>query len=203
MAKQNKGYTIAVSGEYYSRDPSTGKKGNKFYEKEEFILPEIVTFVSGREKKETIVDGRAVSETVPRVKKMNALRCGLAVIKNFHIKDRLKEKYEDFTDIRTCEIFYTSDLEDISKKKIADVTDVPVKDMKLSHLRQFVLIQDLNLNLDTYNDLGTMKKAVQIALKQKQKDDKLAHKSKAMSAEEMDLTAPGEETEVDPLANLL
>jgi len=183
------GYAVEVEGQYYSRDVNTGLKNQKFYKKEKFFFPKIVTFVEGKKKIERIIDGTAKTVWVPNVKRANALKVCLHLIKNFHIDDRLREKYPDFMGTRSIEIFSKEEV-DISEDVGLDFAKKVIKDMTKSELAQTIAINDLNITLKNYIDLGDMKIAVSKALKKRDADDKAAGKTAGMTEEEKLLLEP-------------
>lgn len=170
------GYEIRVEGEFYSKNASGVKTINQ-YDVMSFDLPEIITYVDGREKIETITDGKASTRSIPKVHKGNATRVGLHIIRRYYLQSALKEKYPGFTGIRTCEIF------SITPKRVAP-SNKKIQDMTASEVKQFVMLSDLNMELSAYGDLGSMKNAVERAVRSKAKDDKLAGKTAEMSREE-------------------
>ena len=175
------GYKIIVNGEYFIQDPNTGVKSIKFYKGESFDLPEIVTYVEGREKIEKIVNGRAVTTTKPKVLKGNASRCGLHIIRRYYIQHVLKEKYPGYTGVKTCRIFSKERIKMAPQKKL---TPAGILKMEEAELRQFVILNDINIELSQFGDFGDMKNAVIRAYAQKQADDQLAGKTDAMAVEE-------------------
>ncbi|MEE9528825.1 MAG: hypothetical protein V3V88_02100 [Dehalococcoidia bacterium] len=181
-----KGYEVTVEGQYYSNGPN---KPLKFYSKEKFIFPEIITFVDGKKQIERIVNSTAKSVWVPNVRRANALQVCLGQIKNFLIEDRLKEKYADFVSVRTINIFSKEEI-NIEAAKYQDVTTKAIKDMTKSELSQTIAIQDLNIVLSNYADLGDMKNAVKQAIQQKNTDDIAAGKTEEMSEDEKLLLEP-------------
>lgn len=183
-----KGYAVEVTGQYYGRNEA-GVKSLKFYKKERFLFPEIVTYSASKESVERIINGMARSVSVPKVERANALRVCLFLIKNYYIEDRLKEKYADFVSVRTIEIFSKEELM-IDADLDTDLAKKPIKEMTKSELAQTVTIHDLNITLANYADLGDMKLAVEHAIKQKGTDDVAAGKTEAMSEEAELLTEP-------------
>ena len=181
------GYKITVSGEYFSKDLNTGVKSVKYYDDMVFELPEIVSYVEGREEVEKIVDGRAVTTSRPKVIKGNASRCGLHVIRRYHIEHTLKDskKFPDFTGVKTCRIF--------SKERIMiapqkELTPSGILKMTESEIRQFVMLNDINLELSQFGDFGDMKNAVIRAYNQKIVDDKAAGKTADTAKEDLALS---------------
>ena len=193
MATEEKsvpGYKIKVTGEYFSKDPNTGMKAIKFYEAEEFTLPEIVTYVEGRKSIEKVINGRGVKSTVPNVKKGNASRVGLHVIRRYFIEDALKAKFPDFTGVRTCSIFNRVKVM-MPPQKPLKPTDI--QDMSSTELKMFVTLNDINIMLSSYGDLGNQKNAVIKAYQQKKKDDVAAGKTAALTKDEEALTSIDDE----------
>lgn len=186
--KKVKGYAVEVTGQYYGRNEA-GVKSLKFYKKETFLFPEIVTFSASKEMVDVEVDGMVRSVGVPKVERANALHVCLHLIRRYYIEDRLKEKYPDYVGIRTVEIFSKEKI-DIEADQFQDITKKPIKEMTKSELAQIVTIHDLNIILSNYADLGDMKLAVEHAIKQKHTDDVAAHKTNAMSKEEELLQEP-------------
>jgi len=184
-----KGYEIVVSGQYYSRDTSTGIKTVKFYKDEKFFFPKIVTYTDGKQKVTRMIEGIERSVSVPKVVRANALRVCQHLIRRHHIEDRLKEKYEDYLGVRLMEIFSKDECE-IDPALEIDITKKPIKEMTRSEISQIVVIRDLNIVLGNYADLGDMKMAVSEAIKQKETDDAAAGRTEAMSEEEEMLTEP-------------
>lgn len=198
--KSVSGYTIKVTGEYFSKDAQTGAKAIKFYEAEEFILPEIVTYVEGRKSIEKIVNGRSVKSTVPNVKKGNASRVGLHIIRRYFIEDALKAKYPGFTGVRTCELFSRVACK-IPEQAPLEPSDI--QEMTASQLKQFIALNDINIVLSGYSDLPSQKAAVIRGYAQKKKDDVAAGKTDAITQEEQDLLpVDGIELEADIAADL-
>ena len=159
------------------------------YKPESFKFPKIVKYKQGNKRIETQSNGKAFSKVVPDIVEANALNVGLHLIKNFHIVDRLKEKYTDFVALRTCEIFSKDKIEiDASLDK--DLTNTPIKGMTKSELLQFVTLLDLNVTLEGFGDLGDMKMAVQRAYTQKKDADKKAGIGPQVSEEDELLKEP-------------
>jgi hypothetical protein len=180
IKKSVAGYAIQVSGEYFSRD-ANGNKGIKQFGPFKFELPEIVSYVEGRKKIEKIVNGRATTTTVANIKKGNASRVGLHIIRRYYIPFFLKDKFPEYTGVRKCSIFSKEKIQMEAPKKL---TAANIQNMKESELRQFVMLNDINMLLDQYGDLGDMKNAVIVAYKQKKQDDIAAGKTDAMSRDE-------------------
>lgn len=185
---KTKGYAVEVTGQYYGRNEA-GVKSLKFYKKEKFLFPKIVTFSASKESVERVVNGMARKVSIPKVERANALRVCLYLIKNYYIEDRLKEKYVDFVSVRTIEIFSKEEV-DIEGDLDTDLSKKPIKEMTKSELAQMVTLNDLSITLSNYADLGDMKLAVQHAISQKGTDDIAAGKTEAMSEEAELLTEP-------------
>lgn len=208
MAKKDQsvpGYEIKVTGEYYLKDPNTGMKSIKQFKAETFYLPEIVTYVEGREKLEKVIDGRSVTTTIPKRVKGNASRVGLHIIRRYYIESVLKEKYPGFTGVKTCEIFNKKKV-GIDPHTISNLDGKPIQDMTEAELKQFVMLSDINLVLSQYGDLGDKKNAVERALQKKKQEDIAAGKTEAMTREEQNLLPVDgikSDADEDPLGSLL
>ena len=181
------GYEIKVVGEYYSKDPNTGQKSIKQFGPLAFEFPEIVTYVEGRKSIEKIINGRSTKSSIPNVKQGNASRVGLHVIRRYYVEHVLKEdaeKYPGYTGIRKVEVFSKEAIKVAPPKKL---TAKDIQKMPESELRQFILLNDINIVLAQYGDLGDKKNAVVAAYKQKLKDDKAAGLTPELSKDQADL----------------
>lgn len=180
------GYEFTVAGEYKGSG-ADGKAVKRFFKDEVFYLPETVSYVSGREYEETVVNGRIVKKTKPKIVKSNALRCAQHVLLRYHLPFRLKEKYDDFIKVRTFELTKKKKVQ-LKDALIPDVSKMKIEDMTESELRQFCVFKDLNVTLEGYGDLADKKMAVEQAWKIKQKENKAIKQSK--SPETVALTEP-------------
>lgn len=186
MTKNTKkipGYEIGVAGVYYSLNQDTGLKTKRHYSVEKFQFPKIVKYKEGMKKEVKVIDGQSIEKTVPKIVTANISQGNVArhLIWNYHLDDRLKEKYTDYIGVRTCEIF--------SKEKMdieyRDFEGVKIQDMTASELNQFVTIRDLPVTLKDYDDLGERKIAVERAVAQKEKEDIAAGRTEGKSQEEL------------------
>jgi len=186
MAKEQSvpGYELKVSGEYFSKDVNTGQKSIKQFKAKTFELPEIVTYVEGRKSIEKIINGRSVRSTVPNIKKGNASRVGLHIIRRYYLDSILREEFPEFTGVRTCQIFSKTKIKMKPQKKFKDSE---IQNMAESDLKQFIILNDVNIVLSQYGDLGDMKNAVIMAYKQKKIDDKAAGITPDMDQDALDL----------------
>lgn len=181
------GYAFTVEGQYYGRDGR--ERTRKFYDPEVFYLPEVVSYVEGRKWDHVLnAEGKKVRVSVPNVKKANAVRVALYLIKNFYMPLRLKEKYEDSRGLHTAEITLTEKV-NINAAKYQDIHTMKIKDMKESDLMQFVLLKDLNVELSGFSGLGDKKRAVAKAYKVKQ--DAKKHGVLKSDPDAKNLTEPG------------
>ena len=198
-----KGYEIIVQGQYYSLGDGSNKGPLKQYPKQTFYLPEVVTYREGNTFKTIKVEGKTVEtdKVIPNVKRTNARKPSLHLIRRFHLEPKLKEDLDDFIKVRTCRIFSIKetmiDQDDFLKKKIDDMSE--------AELNQFVAIHNLNVYLTMYGDLVSQKEAVKEVFQAKLEE--IESKKEVITEEtniyQAQLDAIGEESEEDPLAYLM
>ena len=68
-----------------------------------------------------------------------------------------------------------------------------IQDMSSTELKMFVTLNDINIMLSSYGDLGNQKNAVVKAYQQKKKDDVAAGKTAALTKDEEALTSIDDE----------
>jgi len=190
--KKVKGYKVTVKGQYYAVDPNSGLKTIKFFEKESFDFPEIVEYKDGMKKeKRDMGNGNTLDVAVPNIKKAHINRVALHVIRNYYIGERLKEKHADYNGVREVKIFAKEPVE-IDVSEGSSLSPKNIHNMLESELLQFIAVNDLNVTLNSYHDLGDKKLAVKDAYDEKVKSDLAAGKARGLSDEEIALTDPNE-----------
>lgn len=194
------GWEFIIQGKYYS-DTGAEKKKLRFYEKEKFILPEVVTYRQGNEYQKYFVtnpndpEGDKVERKrpIPRILKQNALKCFRYVIKHYHLDARLKEKYPDYVRFQTLQAISRKRVE-LTKKDLQEYRlDIPIQDMKESQLLQFMAIKNINVNLENYYDLADKKTAVELAILEKKRSRPGI--DRPLTQQEKDLLPPEEGVE--------
>ncbi len=191
-AKTVPGYEVAVTGQYIATNEH-GVKTKKFYKKESFTLPEISAYKNGMKSEIYTVEnpdplGEPIKKKreVPNIIRENTSRGNVALhmIRRFYIEDRLKEKYEDYVAVKTCEVFSKEKI-DIPVNEAGDIESKPIKDMTLSQLKQYVDLMNLQVILSDYYDLGDKKMAVEHALQKKRAADAKLGQSQLSKEEEL------------------
>lgn len=188
-----KGYEFTVQGKYYAENEH-GRSSLKFYKKEKFILPEIVTYVLGSKWEYYTVnnpngkDKIEKKRSVPNVKRQNALMCFKYVLKNYYLEERLKTKYPDYIRFQTYQVVSRKEVtldEDMLK---AFRLDGDIQEMNESQLIQYVAIKDLSVDLKNYFDVADKKYAVEQALEEATNDRPGI--DRPLTQEEQDLLPP-------------
>lgn len=196
--KKVPGWRITVQGQFRTLDPNTGLRGKRFFKDESFDFPEFVSYRAGfKEEKYTTEDGRLIKNVKPDIQRAHIKRVGLHIIQRYYIDERLKEKYPEFTSVRECKIFSKEPIE-IEESSFTALNPKNIASMSESELLMFVAMNDLNISLTEFHDLGDKKLAVQDAFQTKLAEDKAAGRLKPKSVEEENLTDP--DLMDDPLA---
>ena len=194
------GWEFTMQGKYYA-DTGDVKKKLKFYRKEKFILPEIVTYRQGNKWQKYFVtdpndpDGQKIERqrSVPRILKQNVLKCFRYVIKHYHLDARLKEKYSDWVRTQTLQAISRKKVELTAAELEAYSLDTPIKKMSESQLLQYMAIKNINVNLENYYDLADKKTAVEMAIRDKKRSRPGV--DRPLTQQEKDLLPPDESVE--------
>lgn len=163
-----RGYAVTVSGQYYSG--SGRDKMLKVFSNEKFYIPEVVEIVNGQKyifmKDPSDPSGkRQLKKAVPNKQTVNGLKAALHVIRRRLIDARLAEKYQDYTNVRTCFIVDQKPCL-IPDSEIVDIKK-PILEMSLTELNMLCASESLMTVPKMFASLDDARQAVSGEMKQK------------------------------------
>ena len=152
------GLEVTVRGQYYCNIERG--KALKIYKNEIFHLPETMIIKTGMETYIKTVDGRKIKRARVKKEKVSTRVWLKHIVFRLCLPARLKEKYEDYSGVRTCIIENIKRIAELPESELGELLAKDIKTMSLTDLLRFTTTEGISVPLDSFADLDDARQAV-------------------------------------------